>query len=83
MLATVVCLPLIVWKLMKNGDELRMLRVAYELAEDEKARAAKIKPPPADDDSRLRTQIVKRPPFHLTGVRRSRAPFQAIAGCPG
>ena len=43
---------LIFWKLLHISDELRKFRIAYEMAEDSKARAAKPTPPRASDDSR-------------------------------
>jgi predicted membrane-bound mannosyltransferase len=39
-------------RLRDIADELRKLRIAYEMAEDRKARAATSAPPRADDDSR-------------------------------
>ena len=39
-------------RLRDIADELRKFRIAYELAEDQKARAAQPTLPPADDDSR-------------------------------
>lgn len=39
-------------RLRDIADELRKFRIAYEMAEDSKARPAKPTPPRADDDSR-------------------------------
>ena len=41
---------------MGIADELRKFRIAYEMAEDSKARAAKPAPPRADDESRFMPQ---------------------------
>lgn len=40
-------------RLRDIADELRKFRIAYEMAEDRKARAAKPTPPRADDESRF------------------------------
>jgi hypothetical protein len=39
-------------RLRDIADELRKFRIAYELAEDQKARPAQPKSPPADEDLR-------------------------------
>ena len=44
---------LIFWKLRGIADEFLKFRIAYEMAEDRKARAHKSSPPRADGDSRF------------------------------
>ena len=47
-----VFLTLIFWKLRGVIDELRMFRIAFEMADDRKTQSAAPAPPRADDDSR-------------------------------
>jgi len=44
---------LIFWKLRGIADEFLKFRIAYEMAEGRKARAAKPTPPRGDDESRF------------------------------